>query len=54
VRVTVDASGKPQSYQSVYADDGPGISAASAAAVLDGHLFIGSALDSKLLDCVLK
>jgi sugar lactone lactonase YvrE len=51
VRVTIDANGQPQSQETVFADDGKLIGAASTVAHTEGHLFIGSALDDKLLDC---
>ena len=38
----------------IYADDGQEIGASSSAAVQDGHLFIGSVLDHKVLDCAIK
>ena len=49
-RVTV-RGGVPQSVSLVYANRGDEIGAASAAALAGGHLFIGSTLDDKLLDC---
>jgi Arylesterase len=54
VRVTVDAAGRPQSQETVFADDGKLIGAASSVVHTDGHLFIGSMLDDKLLDCSYK
>jgi hypothetical protein len=53
-RVHLDAKGVPQSYDTLYANDGHEIGAASSAAVWNGHLVIGSALDSKVLDCPVK
>jgi arylesterase / paraoxonase len=52
-RVRLDKSGLPQSYQIIFADDGSRIGAASSAALVGNHLLIGSALDHKLLECVL-
>jgi hypothetical protein len=51
-RVSVGPDGKPQSADTVYA--GEGIRAATAAVKTDGHLFIGSSRDNKLLDCAVK
>jgi hypothetical protein len=51
-RVVVGADGKPLSTDTVYAGDD--IKAATAAVKTDGHLFIGSAHDDKLLDCAVK
>ena len=53
-RVVVGSDGKPISQDTVYADDGQGIKAATAAVKADGHLFIGSSHDDKLLDCAVK
>lgn len=52
VRVSATPDGKPQSVDTVYAGDG--IKAATAAVKTDGHLFIGSRHDDKLLDCAMK
>ncbi len=54
VRVTVGNDGKALGQDVVYADDGQGIKAATAAVKIDGHLFIGSSHDDKLLDCAVK
>ena len=54
VRVSLGPDGTPQGYETVYADDGQAISAAGAVAKAEKHLFIGSALDDKLLDCPAK
>ncbi|MBV9550660.1 MAG: hypothetical protein JO256_13410 [Alphaproteobacteria bacterium] len=54
VRVVVGTDGKPLSADTVYADDGEGVKAATAAVKADGHLFIGSSHDNKLLDCAAK
>lgn len=51
-RVVVGADGKPLSTDTVYAGDD--IKAATAAVKTDGHLFIGSSHDDKLLDCAVK
>lgn len=45
--------GTPQNAGLVYANAGAEISAASTAAMADGHLLIGSAYGDKLLDCKL-
>jgi hypothetical protein len=52
VRVVVGADGKPVSQETVYAGDG--IKDATAVVKTDGHLFIGSSHDDKLLDCAVK
>jgi DNA-binding beta-propeller fold protein YncE len=54
VRVMVGSDGKLTGQETVYADDGEGITSATAAVKTDGHLFIGSRHDDKLLDCVVK
>jgi arylesterase / paraoxonase len=51
VRVTLDKSGVPTGYETIFADDGELIGASSAAAVVGKRLLIGSVLDNKLLDC---
>jgi arylesterase/paraoxonase len=43
--------GEPQYAQLIYADLGHQIGAASVGATANGHLFIGTFLDSKILDC---
>jgi len=53
-RVVIGSDGKPVSQDTVYADDGQGITAATAAVKTGGHLFIGSSHDDKLLDCAVK
>jgi arylesterase/paraoxonase len=53
-RVHLDANGAPKSYDTIYANDGGEIGASSSAAIRGGHLFIGSVLDKKLLDCNIK
>ncbi|HKD46511.1 MAG TPA: hypothetical protein VKB67_02385 [Rhizomicrobium sp.] len=52
-RVHLDKSGVPQSYDTIFADDGSRIGGASAAAVTGDTLLIGSTLDNKLLECSL-
>jgi arylesterase/paraoxonase len=49
-RVDVDKS-IPQSVTPVYANLGQEIGAASVGTSADGHLFIGSIFDPKILDC---
>ena len=51
VRVTLDKSGVPTGYETIFADDGKLIGASSAAAVAGGKLLIGSVLDDKMLEC---
>ena len=53
-RVVIGSDGKALSQDVVYADDGEGIAAATSAVRTDGHLFIGSSRDNKLLDCAVK
>jgi arylesterase/paraoxonase len=50
-RVTLDKSGVPQSYETIFANDGALIGASSSAVVTGKRLLIGSVLDDKLLDC---
>lgn len=52
-RVTLDGSGVPQSYEQVFGDDGRNLGSASSVALAGKRLFIGSGLDSKLLDCAM-
>ncbi len=54
VRVVIGTDGKAAAQDTVYADDGQGIRAATAAVKVPGHLFIGSSHDDKLLDCAVK
>jgi arylesterase / paraoxonase len=51
VRVTLDKSGVPQGYETLFSNDGALIGASSSAAMSGKHLLIGSVLDSKMLDC---
>ena len=53
-RVHLDKGGVPQSYDTLYANEGREIGASSSAAIWNGHMVIGSALDQKLLDCPAK
>ena len=53
-RVRVGPDGVPLSYETIFSDDGHLLKSASAAAVYGGHLFIGSAEDSKMLECDVK
>jgi arylesterase / paraoxonase len=53
-RVHLDKSGVPQSYDTLFADDGSRIGGASTAAVTGNMLVIGSALDNKLLECTIQ
>ena len=46
-------NGIPQSATLVYANLGEQIGAASVGVLADGHLFIGSPFDHKILDCQL-
>ncbi len=52
-RVSLDKSGIPTGYETIFADDGSRIGASSVAAVIGKRLLIGSVLDDKLLDCSL-
>ena len=51
VRVTLDKSGVPTGYETIFADDGNLIGASSSAAVVGKKLLIGSVLDDKMLEC---
>jgi arylesterase/paraoxonase len=53
-RVTLDKSGVPTGYETIFADDGSRIGASSAAAMVGKRLLIGSVLDHKMLDCTLQ
>ena len=53
-RVRLDGSGVPQSYETIFSDDGHKLTGASSAQIYNGHLFIGSARDSKMLECDIK
>jgi arylesterase/paraoxonase len=53
-RIALDKAGVPQSYETIFANDGGQIGASSAAAVLGKRLVIGSVLDDKLLDCQIQ
>ena len=53
-RVRLNHDGTPQSYQLIFSDDGHLLSGASVANIWNGHLFIGSARDSKMLMCDIK
>jgi arylesterase/paraoxonase len=53
-RVTLDKSGVPQSYETIFADDGSLIGASSSAAMVGKRLLVGSVLDDKMLDCQVK
>lgn len=50
-RVTLDKDGVPTGYETIFADDGGLIGAASTAAMIGKRLLIGSVLDAKMLDC---
>lgn len=52
-RIPLDKSGVPQSPEVIFADDGSRIGGASTAAITGNTLLIGSALDSKMLECTL-
>lgn len=52
-RVILDGSGVPQSYETIFADEGGKIGASSTAAVVGDRLLISSVLDDKLLECTL-
>jgi arylesterase/paraoxonase len=53
-RVRLGPDGVPLSYETLFSDDGHRLNGASSAAIYGGHLFIGSARDSKMLDCDIK
>ena len=53
-RVRLDRDGLPQSYELIFSDDGHLLNGASSAALYNGHLFIGSARDNKMLECDVK
>jgi hypothetical protein len=53
-RVALDARGVPQSYQTIFSDDGGVLHGASAAVIAAGQLFIAAANDSKMLACPFK
>jgi hypothetical protein len=53
-RVRLDRDGLPQSYQLIFSDDGHLLAGASSANIYNGHLFIGSARDNKMLDCDIR
>jgi hypothetical protein len=49
--VHLDGKGVPQSYDTIFSDDGHLLNGASSAGIANGHLIIGSARDAKMLDC---
>lgn len=51
-KVTV-TGGMPASAETVYENDGSQIGASSVGAAFNGHLYIGSIFDPKILDCTL-
>ena len=53
-RVSLDSSGAPASYETIFANDGGLIGASSAAAMIGKRLLVGSVLDNKILDCRTK
>ena len=53
-RVVLDARGVPQSYQTIFSDDGGVLHGASTAVIAGGQLFIGAADDNKVLTCPFK
>ena len=53
-RVVLDANGAPQSYQTIFSDDGRILKGASAAVVAGNQLFIGASEDNKILACTMK
>jgi arylesterase/paraoxonase len=53
-RVRLGRDGVPQSHEIIFSDDGHLLNGASSANIQGGHLFIGSARDSKMLMCDLK
>jgi hypothetical protein len=53
-RVHLGPDGVPVSYETLFSDDGHLLKSANSAGVYNGHLFIGSARDSKMLECDIK
>ncbi len=53
-RVVLDARGVPQSYQTIFSDDGGVLRGASAAVIAGGQLFIAASDDNKMLACPYK
>ncbi len=53
-RVHRDGKGVPQSYDTLFSDDGHQLARASSGAIWNGHLFIGSSSDDHMLDCAVK
>ena len=53
-RVVLDAQGVPQSYQTIFSDDGRILKGASAALFAGNQLFIAASGDSKMLVCSTK
>ena len=54
VRISLDKSGVPTGYETIFADEGGLIGASSSAAMAGKRLLIGSVLDNKLLACEMK
>jgi len=53
-RVHLGKDGVPQSYETIYSDDGHIITRASSGTIYGGHLYIGSSRDDHMLMCNLK
>jgi hypothetical protein len=53
-RVRVGTDGAPLAYETIFSDDSHSLKGASSAAIYNGHLFIGSADDNKMLMCDVK
>ena len=53
-RVKLGADAIPQSYETIFSDDGQVLKGSSAAAVWNNQLFIGASDDSKILACGIK
>jgi arylesterase/paraoxonase len=53
-RVHLGSDGVPQSYETIFSDNGQKLNGASSAMLYGGHLYISSARDSKMLECDLK
>jgi arylesterase/paraoxonase len=53
-KVKLGRDGVPQSYETIFSDNGHALAGASSANIYGGHLFIGSARDIKMLMCDMK
>jgi hypothetical protein len=53
-RVALGRDGVPQSFDTVFSDDGRTLKGADSAVVQGGHLFVASAGDDHMLECAMK